>query len=487
MSENSYDVELLNKGLIKAFTYAFFFWIFFAPTMGLLVSIKFHNPEFLGDSSWLTFGRLRPIHVNGVIFGVFSTGLFALTFYMVPRLTEVRMFAERLGWFVLVLWNLSLVAGFIALAAGFNQGLEAGEFNVVVDIGVFICFALMTIMVIGTVMRRREKRIYVALWYLLAAFVWTALNYIFGNFILPYNFPGVNNAALHGLYIHYIVGLWITPAGLAVIYYFLPPGVKNPLYSHKLSLIGFWSLAFFYPFVGTHHYLFSPIPDWAESIAIVTSMMLIIPVWTVTVNFFGTVKGRWGVVIGREYDSYAAKFLLLGAVYYLLGCFQGSTEALREVQRPTHFTDFVIAHSHNTIFGTFVVWVMGAVYYVWPRVTGRNLYSKTLADWHYWLVLAGFSMMMTVLIFQGVMQGTMWLDNVDFVKTVDRMKPYWIIRSISGAIMDTGIYLFIYNLIKSASQGEPITIPAPKPAPEAVNRLLYPRLKDQDSLCLLQE
>src|SRR5690606_507330 len=191
--------------------------------------------------------------------------------------------------------------------------------------------------------------------------IWTIMNLILGNALLPYtdDIAGINSAAMHGLYIHYIVGLWITPAGLALFYYFLPLSAKNAPFSHKLSLLGFWGLAFFYPFVGTHHYLYSPIPHWTQTISIVTSMLLIIPVWTVVVNFFGTMMGRWGAVAGGGgADNYAAKFLMLGAVYYLLGCFQGSVEALRRMQELTHFNDFVIAHSHLTVFGTFIVWAV---------------------------------------------------------------------------------------------------------------------------------
>jgi cytochrome c oxidase cbb3-type subunit 1 len=263
--------------------------------------------------------------------------------------------------------------------------------------------------------------------------------------------PGVNNAALHGLYIHYVVGLWITPAGLSLIYFFLPLASKNPLYSHKLSLIGFWSIAFFYPFVGIHHYLYSPIPNWTQTIAIVTSMMLIVPVWTVIQNFFGTMVGNWKAF----QESYVAKFLIVGSLYYLLGCFQGSTEALRSMQKLTHWTDFVIAHSHLTVFGTFVIWAMAGIYYVWPRVTGRPLWSRRLADWHYWLIVTSFSVMAAVLTVMGLIQGTMWATGVDFVDSMVAMKPYWFIRTLSGLGMDIGIALFLINLFMSARQPAP--------------------------------
>ena len=216
--------------------------------------------------------------------------------------------------------ELGLMAGLIGLGFGLNHGLEAGELPLYSEIPIFIVAALATAQFLITIARRLESPLYVALWYLIGAFVWTTMNLILGSFILPYTISGINSAGFHGLYIHYIVGLWITPAGYVIIYYYLPLSVRNPLYAHKLSLVGFWSLALFYPFVGIHHYLYSPIADWAETIAIVTSMLLIIPVWTVLVNFFGTVKGRWEG-FGRNLP---AKFLMMGALMYLAGCFQGS-------------------------------------------------------------------------------------------------------------------------------------------------------------------
>ena len=217
-----------------------------------------------------------------------------------------------------------LTAALIGLPFGLNNGLEAGEFPLFAEIPLFIVAAVATAQFLITIARRLEPPLYVALWYLIGAFVWTTMNLVSGHPILPYTISGINSAAFHGLYIHYIVGLWITPAGYVLIYYFLPISVRNPLYAHKLSLVGFWSLALFYPFVGIHHYLYSPIADWAETIAIVTSMLLIIPVWTVLVNFFGTVKGRWEG-FGRNLP---AKFLIMGSLMYLAGCFQGSTRSL---------------------------------------------------------------------------------------------------------------------------------------------------------------
>ena len=251
-----------------------------------------------------------------------------------------------------------------------------------------------------------------------------------------------------------------------LIYYFLPVSVRNPLYAHKLSLVGFWSLALFYPFVGIHHYLYSPIADWAETLAIVTSMLLIIPVWTVLVNFFGTVSGRWDA-FGRNLP---AKFLIMGSLMYLAGCFQGSVEALRSIQQPTHFSDFVISHSHLTVFGTFVVWAMGGLVYVWPRVCGRELWSFALGNWAFWLITVGISTMGLVLTAAGLQQGFEWMNGTEWVDTVVRMKPYWLVRTLSGISMDIGMSLLVINLMmtaltRPAEAREPGPVPGVAPVP----------------------
>ncbi|HEY0665350.1 MAG TPA: cbb3-type cytochrome c oxidase subunit I [Gallionella sp.] len=456
----SHAADLVNKELVLAWLWWSLAWLTIFPLVGLLVSIKFHYPDFLGETSWLTFGRLRPVHVNGVIFGAFSTPVLGLLYYLVPRLCGRRMAKEAWGWWLLWGWNTFLIAGSLSLLLGYNSGVEAGEFKWPLNILRWVVLTVIGGQVLATVLQRKEPGFYVALWYLLAALVWTAMNLILGNVVLPYvPMSGISNAALHGLYIHYVVGLWITPAGLALMYYFLPLAVKAPLYSHRLSLLGFWTLALFYPFVGTHHYLFSPIPYHTQTIAIVTSMLLIIPVWVVITNLFGTAKGRWGEVIGgQDADSYAAKFILLATFFYLVGCFQGSTEALRRVQELTHFTDFVISHSHFTVFATFVLAAVGSMYYVWPRITGRQLWSTKLASWHVWLTIAGTTIMLIGLAAQGFVQGSMLEYGANFVDSVVEMKPWWFTRTLAGASMDAGLMLMAINLVMTVREGVPFEI-----------------------------
>jgi len=458
------DATLINSRLVKAWMSWSLVWMTIFPLVGLLVSAKFHSPDFLGETPWLTFGRLRPVHVNGVIFGAFSTPLLGMLYYMVPRLCGRRMAAEQWGWWELIAWNLFLIVGSVSLLMGYNIGFEADEYPWVPSIIRFVVLGAITGQVLVTVFRRKEPRFYVALWYAVAALVWTVMNLVLGSVVLPYvSMLGLSNTMLHGLFIHYVVGLWITPAGLAIIYYFMPVSSKNPLFSHRLSLLGFWSIALFYPFVGLHHYLFSPIPYQHQSISIMTSMMLIIPVWAVVTNIFGTAKTRWGEILGGgSADNYAAKFLLLSMIYYLLGCFQGSTEALRRMQELTHFSDFVISHSHMTVFGTFVVGAVGGMYYVWPRVTGRQLWSANLASWHIWLFIGGATLMFAGLIVQGFIQGSMLEYGADWVDTVKEMAPWWVTRTLAGATMDVGFLLMVLNFYFTAKLGKPFDEPAVK-------------------------
>lgn len=440
--------ELVDWSAVRVWLYWGMFWLLIAPSVGVLASTAFNYPDYLGHNLALTFGKLRPLHVNGVILGAFSSLFLGECYYLVPRLCGVRVprtdLAVPLAW----VWNIALMAGLISIPLfDYNHGLEAGEVPLFAEIPIFIVLCIATWQFLVTIGQRLEAPLYVALWYFIGAMVWTCLNLVFGSFILPYTISGSNSAAFHGLYIHYIVGLWITPAGYVIIYFFLPLSVRNPLYAHKLSLVGFWSLALFYPFVGIHHYLYSPIADWAETIAIITSMLLIIPVWTVVVNFFGTVKGKWGD-LGK---NLSAKFLIMGTIMYLFGCFQGSTEALRVIQQPTHFSDFVISHSHLTVFGTFVVWSMGGLVYLWPRVWKKEeLWSFVLGNWAFWLITIGISTMGLVLSAAGLQQGYAWMAGTEWVDTIVSMRPYWFLRTLAGLSMDIGMTLLVINMMMTA-------------------------------------
>ena len=446
MSPQELD-ELVDMPLVRKWLLTGMFWLMFTPTVGAIISTYFNFPDYLGTTLEVQFGRLRPMHVNGVIFGAFSTLFIGLSYYVVPRLCGIKVVWERLGHSLCWIWNLAVAAGMVSLLLGQNQGLEAGEFPFYVDLVIFLAIVSLTVQFLITASRRTEEQMFVSMWYLLAGFVWTSMTMVLGTFILPFAITGISSAAFHGLFIHYIVGLWITPAGYVIIYYFLPASVRNPVYSHKLSMIGFWSLALFYPFVGIHHYLYSPIADWAETLSIITSMLLIIPVWTVLQNFFGTMSGKW-----RSFGTnIPAKFLIMGSLMYLVGCFQGSTEALRSVQEPTHFTDFVISHSHLTVFGTFVVWAVGGLTYVWPKIHGQEIYSFKMANWSFWLITCGITTMGIVLSAQGLQQGYMWMAGVEWMDSMVAIKGFWFVRTVAGVLMDLGMTLLVFNMLRTAA------------------------------------
>jgi cytochrome c oxidase cbb3-type subunit 1 len=485
MAELAADVELVNKPLVKAWAWWALVWLTVFPFVGILVSIQFHNPEFLGGMPWFTFGRLRSVHLGGVLFGSFTTAFIGLLYYFVPRLCGTPLYKVEWGWWLLWIWNAFLVLGSLTLFMGYMVGVEYAEYEWPLNLMRFVVVATVAMQVIGTILRRRVPRFYVSLWYTLAAGIWTILNLPLGAVLLPYGpVTGVNNAAIHGLYMHNLVGLWITPAGLATIYYFLPLSAKNALYSHKLSLLGFWTLALFYPLTGTHHYLYSPIPHWTQTVAVVHSMWMIIPVFTVIVNFFGTMLGRWGAVLGGGgADNYAAKFLMVGVVYYLIGSFQGSIETLHRFQQLTHFNDFVVGHAHLTVFGAMIMWVVGGLYYVWPRLTGRQLWSDRLASWHLWLTITGFTAMVLGLTAQGFIQGAMLDHGADFVDSIREMQPWWVARTIVGTIMDVALGFMAYNFYKTVREGQPVTsedreplqeTPRPARMPQSKNWLEYP-------------
>ncbi|MHB8772195.1 MAG: cbb3-type cytochrome c oxidase subunit I [Syntrophales bacterium] len=433
-------IDLVDRGIVRSWLTWGFFWAVLAPIIGLILSLMFNYPTFL-STQYSHFGRLRPLHVNGVILGVFSTIFFGLAYYMVPKLAGIPMHRGEWSKYPLYLWNGALLVAFTLLLMGYNKGLEVAELPNPLPVLLALALFIIAYQVFMTIARRKEEKIFVSLWYIISALVWTGINLLYGNLVLPYVAPGINNVALHGLYIHYVVGLWITPAGLAVIYFFLPAAARNPLYSHRLSLIGFWSLAFFYPFVGIHHYLYSPIPAWTQTVAIFASMMLIIPVLTVVVNFFGTLKGNWGTF----QTDFTVKLMIFGAAMYFIGSVQGSFEALRSLQQPTHFTDFVIAHSHATVFGGYVIFVLAACYYVWPRVSGVPFHAPT-AQWSTWMIMGGISAMIFILVTQGLIQGTALMAGAEFVDSVVSMKPYWFLRMLAGLTMDVGIALVGINL-----------------------------------------
>ncbi len=439
------ETSLRGQPSVRWFILSSIVFFVITATVGLLLSLKFVWPEFMGTAKWLTFGRLRPLHVNGILFGWLLAADMGLLFYLVPRLCGNKLWSEKLGLMTVGLFDLVILGAVYTTLSGQTQGLEYAELPLVLDVGVTLAWVFFGVNIFGTILTRKHKKIYVSLWYTMGAVIWTAAVYITGNFLVMFA-TGVNQANLNWFYVHNAVGLIFTPLGLAIAYYFIPLAVREPLYSHKLSMIGFWSISFIYVWTGAHHMIHGPISQWLQTVAILFSVMLIIPVWTVIVNFFGTVHGRWD----RVRQDPILKFLMAGTTFYLLTCLQGPMHSLRTVNAIVSKTDWVVGHAHMAVFGAFSFFAIAGCLYVVPLLSGRKLHSVKLADNTFWLMMVGGLIYFVSLWIGGFMQGLQWNDpSIPFIDTVRFMRPFWIARAFSGVLILAGTILFFYNLIRT--------------------------------------
>jgi cytochrome c oxidase cbb3-type subunit 1 len=310
--------------------------------------------------------------------------------------------------------------------------------------------------IFATVATRKHEKIYVSSWYIMGAIIWTAFVYLTGNFAVEF-FSGVNQMNLNWFYVHNAVGLIFTPLGIGIAYYYIPKAAQAPLYSHKLSMIGFWSIAFIYVWTGAHHMLNGPISQWLQTVSILFSACLIIPVWTVVFNFFATVSGRWE----RVRQEPVLKFLMAGTTFYVLTCFQGPMHSLRTVNAIVSKTDWIVGHAHMAVFGAFSFFAIGGSLYTVPRIVGRQLYSVKLANQAFWIMFTGGLVFFAGLWIGGFMQGLQWNDvTIPWIDTVKFMRPFWMVRLLSGAFIYSGIVLVFYNLVRTFTAA-----PEPQPQP----------------------
>lgn len=424
--------------LISSITYFFIVGI-----IALAIAAKFVWPQLLGTIPHLSYGRLRPLHVNGMLFGWLLAADMGLSYYLIPRLCGVKLWSERLGLATAALWNAIILSAVVATLMGWNQGLEYAELPLPLDIAVVVAWVMFGINIFGTVATRKYTQMYVSIWYTMGTILWTAFVYLTGNFAVLFT-TGVNQANLNWMYVHNAVGLIFTPVGLALAYYFIPKTSNNPLHSHKLSMIGFWSLAFVYVWTGAHHMLHGPISQWLQTIAIVFSVMLLIPVWAVVYNFFATMRGQWD----QMRNNVELKFLMTGVVFYLLTCFQGPMHSLRSVNAIVSKTDWIPGHAHMAVLGAFSFFAIAGCYYTVPRIFRKALYSDALANWSYWLFLTGGVGFFVTLWLGGFWQGWQWNNPaIPFIDTVIALQPVWLVRFFSGVLMFGGIVAFAYNIL----------------------------------------
>lgn len=437
-TESMHEDKTAKMFLLSSVSYFFIVGI-----IALLIAAKFVMPTFLGTVPHLTYGRLRPLHVNGMLFGWLLAADMALMYYVVPRLCGVKLWSEKLGMVTAVLWNVIILSAVVSFLMGWNQGWEYAELPMLLDVGVVVAWIMFGANIFMTIANRKYQAMYVSLWYAMGTILWTAFVYLTGNFATLFT-TGVNQANLNWMYVHNAVGLIFTPVGLSIAYYFIPKASNSPLYSHKLSMIGFWSLAFVYVWTGAHHMLHGPISQWLQTITIVFSVMLLIPVWAAVYNFFATMKGQWHQL--RE--NVALKFLMSGVVFYLLTCFQGPMHSLHVVNAIVSKTDWIPGHAHMAVLGAFSFFAIAGIYYMIPRAFNTELYSEALANWSFWLFLVGGLGFFVTLWLGGFWQGWQWNNpSIPFIDTVIALKPIWWVRLFSGFFMFGGIVAFSYNVL----------------------------------------
>lgn len=441
---------------VRYLYYSALVWLLLGMLVGLTLAIKYVWPDFLvvgALQKYLSYGRIRPIHTKCVLYGWLSTAQVAGLFYVIPKLTRSPLQHPRLAMIVGHLWNIFIGVGVITLSLGYTSAIEYAEFLWPIDIVLAVLFVSVVFICYRTIVNRKEKQLYVSLWYFMGSLLWFPFLYIIGN--IPNGWiGGIPQALAAWFFGHNVVGLWFTTVGVGFLYYLLPKITKNPLYSHKLSLIGFWTIATFYVWNGPHHLQNGPIPAWVMKAGTIPSILLIIPVWTVLANVFGTMKGKWQVVS----ESIPLKFMITGSIFYLITCLQGPFQSLMGPSAVLKFTNWIVGHAHMPLFAAFSFISFALIYYSFPDWAGREIYSRKLMDAHFWFSIIGFLMFAFSTWTQGVLQGLGWAEGkqygIQFVELMTALRPFAIVRTVGGILMFTGTLVFVYNIYRSAKDGK---------------------------------
>jgi cytochrome c oxidase cbb3-type subunit I len=398
----------------------------------------------------MTFGRMRTIHLNAVAYGWAPMAALGIAIWMLPRLLKTRLVGAPFAMLGATLWNLALVAGIGCIAAGWSDGMEWLEIPWQVDILIVVGGALVGLPLVYTLQNRRVHHLYVSVWYMGAALFWFPTLFLIGN--IPGLHFGVEQATANWWFGHNVLGLFYTPMALAAVYYFLPKIIGRPIQSYNLSLLGFWTLAFFYGQVGGHHLIGGPVPSWLVTLSIVQSVMMVVPVIAFSINQHLTMRGHFATLI----HSPTLRFIVLGGMMYTVSSLQGSLEALRSINTITHFTHFTVAHAHLGLYGFFTMVMFGAIYFVMPRVMAWEWPYPSLIAAHFWLVVLGFSIYFIGLTIGGWLQGMAMLDAAQpFMESVKVTLPYLKSRSLGGAIMTVGHLVFAAHFVAMALRHGP--------------------------------
>ncbi|MBI5499073.1 MAG: cbb3-type cytochrome c oxidase subunit I [Deltaproteobacteria bacterium] len=430
-----------------------------AVTAGLLAAIEMVAPDALGNIKPLVFGRLRPIHTNLMLLGWVPAALTGGVLYIVPRVLGTKLWSERLGNFSVWAFNALLLLGVVTLGHGMTQGREYAELIRPLDFVVLLWLSLVGTNLLMTVRRRTEKLLFVSVWYACGAVLWTFVVYSFGNVVWDAQgaLRGPTDALWLWFYGHNTVGLWLTPLAIACAYWIIPRVTGAPLWSHTLSLVGFWALLAIYTHTGGHHLIQAPVPLWIKVLGVVDSICMLIPVFTFLANVWLPLRERWG----RIHADIGGKFVFAGTVFYALTCIQGPLQSLPSIQRVTHFTQWVVAHAHLAVFGFAGMIAMGTIYHVLPLVTGRRIYSRRIADLQYWVMIVGVIGFFLVLTAAGLLQGHAWLNGEMVYRLLPELNIYLVLRGAIGVAVVLGACLQLVNVIMTIRKGEPIAAEPP--------------------------
>lgn len=467
MEKFSYD----NK-IVRNFAVAAMIWGVVGMLVGLIIAIQIYFPALNFGLQYTTFGRLRPLHTNAVIFAFVGNGIFMGIYYSLQRLCKARMFSDFLSKVHFWGWQFIILCAALTLPLGITTSKEYAELEWPIDILIALVWVVFAINMFGTIIRRREKHMYVAIWFYIATVVTVAVLHIVNSIEIPVTlfksysvYAGVQDALVQWWYGHNAVAFFLTTPYLGLMYYFLPKAANRPVYSYKLSIVHFWALIFIYIWAGPHHLLYTALPDWAQSLGTVFSIMLIAPSWGGMINGLLTLRGAWDKV--RE--DPILKFMVVAVTAYGMATFEGPMLSLKNVNAIAHYTDWIVSHVHVGALGWNGFLTFGILYWLIPRIFKTDLYSKKLANFHFWIGTLGIVFYAVPMYWAGITQSLMWkqftpegiLQYPNFLETVTQLIPLYIIRSIGGALFLIGVIVGVYNLFKTIAQG---TLEANEPA-----------------------
>ncbi len=444
----------------RRFFFSSIVWLLVPGVLGILLATALYAPPIFDNlpvavKPYLSFGRLRPAHVNIMIFGWLSQAYAGGILFILPRLTRTKLYSEKLAHVNWWLWNLLMVGALFTLPLGLTQGREYAELIWPLDWLLIANWVLLAINIWGTFMRREEPKVYVSLWSFMVATIIFLGVYAVGNKVWDPSgaYWGMDDNIVNYFYVHNLFNSWFTTAGLGLALYLLPKLTDNPLYSHRLGLWGLWSV-----WTGQHHQLYSPAPDWLEYLTIVFSILAVVPTTAFMVNFFMTMRGRWN----RAAQDVTLRFLVTGALFWAFTCVQGVAQSFRTFSLYVHFTNWVIGHSHLAFVADYSFWAFSLIYLMVPVLLRRPMYSKQLMEWHYWLTTVGMVIFMVSLWIAGLIQGQNWMTfSVPFIETVQSMHPYFALRLIGGMMAGAGVLCMAYNVFMTARHPAPAPVMRP--------------------------